>query len=217
MIQLVGFDLDGTLVDSVEDVGDAVNAGLKSVGLPLRSREDYLSYMGTDLNDFVQMAMNPVEDDQIREQIKIEFERYYHNHCCDKSKLFPGIRTLCNTLQQQGKLLFVLSNKQTEFVVQILNKLLPEISFIKILGDCEEYPSKPDPTGFLMLQKELNIDSKNCIYLGDSDIDIIMAKQASVRSFGCTWGYMKQCVLEKAGADYIINTPQQGIDLIYSL
>ncbi len=206
------FDLDGTLADTLEDLADAVNNGLKQLGYPIHPYESYKTFVG----DGVQMlCYRALPDDKKDETTKLHelFNEYYSVHFLDKTILYPGIKETLEKLSNNSVILAVATNKPQNFALKIIEKLLPNTDFIKILGGCTDRAKKPDPAIIHEIIDELPIGTK-AFMIGDSDVDIKTANNAGISSIGCLWGFRTEKELLEAGADYIAEKATDIFDYI---
>ena len=201
MKRYIGFDLDGTLADTLDDVAAAVNAGLREIGCPPRRREEIERYQGGSVYELIRRAMAPKEDDGLLEAAKQGFDRYYAAHFCDRTRLFPGMKELCAGLAASGARLFLFSNKQAAFAREIVEQLLPDVPFAAVLGNCGEFPPKPDPEQLLDFQRREGFLAEECVLIGDSEVDVETARRAGIACAGVLWGYGERRVFLQAGAD----------------
>lgn len=209
MIKLVGFDLDGTILDSLPDLADAVNFGLRKEGLPERSTDEICSFIGDGVFLLIERAAAPVTDSACHKRIKAGFDEYYGTHFYHRSKIYEGMAELLEKLQKTGVSIAVLSNKPDSFVKMILEKLFPDFPFAAVMGQSEQFPKKPDPTAFRYLQKQVGSLPEQSVFVGDSDVDLQTAKNAGAIAVGVTWGYRERALLEQTGGDYLADTPKQ--------
>ncbi|MGI5959431.1 MAG: HAD family hydrolase [Massiliimalia sp.] len=214
MIRLIGFDLDGTLLDSLPDLTQAINYGLESVGLPVHSQEETMSFIGNGAKVMIHKAVAPLEDDAIEQKVRAGFDQYYGKHFYDRSRLFPGVKELLDFCLRYQIQPAVLSNKPDEFVKLIIKTIFPDNPFGGVMGQSDRFPKKPDPAAFFQIQKDLGMVPEQCVYVGDSDVDILLAKNAGVFSIGVTWGYRPSEELIQAGADLLVDHPSQIIDFL---
>ncbi len=199
------FDLDGTLADTLEDLADATNYGLEQLGYPTHPYESYKLFVGNGVKKLCERALPNDKKDNTERLLELFTERY-NKHFLDKTCLYDGIRETLATLADNGITLAVATNKPQEFAVQIVEKLLPEFEFVKILGGCSDRPKKPCPDIILEILDELPIGTK-AFMIGDSNVDIETAVNAGISSIGCIWGFRGENELSSAGADYIAETP----------
>lgn len=195
------FDLDGTIADTIEDLADAVNYGLRQLDLPEHNIESYKQFVG---NGAMKLCYRALPDDKkdMTETLHNLFTEYYNVHYLDKTKLYKGIKNTLDTLAANGVTLAIATNKPQDAARKIIEKLLPDVDFIKVLGGCDERPKKPNST---VINEILNgISEDNTVYMiGDSNVDIQTAKNCGILSIGCVWGFRGRTELEAAGADFI--------------
>ncbi len=209
MYKIVVFDLDGTLANTLEDLADAVNKGLSENGLPTHSLESYKKMVGDGILNLIKRAIAPVTDEKTAAKVKEVFDRYYREHSTDKTCAYPGTQQLLEVLQEKGILTAVLSNKPHQFVEKILKKIFPHHCFDLAWGKRPEYDIKPNPDSLNAILSLTGIDKSQCLYVGDSDVDCHTARNAGVKCCGVSWGFRGREELEKAGADFIIDTPME--------
>ena len=201
MIRYVGFDMDGTLADTLDDVTNAVNFGLSQIGCPKRGRGDIQKFIGDSVYDLISRAMAPLSDSRLLEKAKQGFDLYYEQHYCSETRLYPGMERFIHELLSMDINLFIYSNKQIEFVKKMLQRLLPDVAFSGVLGNSKGFAPKPDPEQFLAFQKRESFEKLECLLIGYSDIDIKAAKNAGIYSVGVLWGYGERSRLLNAQAD----------------
>lgn len=199
------FDLDGTLADTLYDLADATNFALEKLGYPTHPYESYKKFVGNGVQKLCYRALPDNKKDDTEKLLEI-FSEYYGEHFLDKTKLYDGIKNCLDILKENGVILAVATNKPQNFAHQIVEKLLSEYSFIKVLGGCSERPKKPDIS---IINEILSETPKNneVFMIGDSNVDIQTAKNANIHSIGCVWGFRGREELENAGADFIAETP----------
>lgn len=212
MHTLAIFDLDGTLADTLCDLADAVNYGLTQLGYPTHPYKSYNIFVGNGVKKLCERALPDDKKDDTDRLLKIFTERY-NSHFLDKTCLYDGIKETLTALADNGVTLAVATNKPQEFAVQIIEKLLPEFDFLKVLGGCAEREKKPSPDIILEILDELPIGTK-AFMIGDSNVDIETAVNAGISSVGCVWGFRGRIELEKAGADYIAENPHDIVEFI---
>ena len=203
------FDLDGTLINSLYDLADAMNYALRKNNFPTHDREKYRFMVGSGISVLADRAMVVPEgtDSDIKKSILSDFDEYYHLHNTDLTRPYNGIPELLKALQAKGIQCAVLSNKPDKFAAGIVNSLFPAGTFSAIWGKRDDYPRKPDPASVLAIISELNVTPDNCLYIGDSNVDIQTAKNANLRNVGVSWGFRPVSELLEAGADFIAEIP----------
>lgn len=201
------FDLDGTLADTLTDLADAVNYGLKRLGYPEHPYESYNYFVG---NGVQRLCFNALPEDKKDETEKLLelFREYYNEHFLDKTALYSGIREALAKLRDNGVQLAVATNKPQEYATAIVCGLLTEFDFVRILGSNEKRPRKPDTAILVEILAALP-DEENKVYMiGDSDVDILTGNNAGIDTIGCVWGFRGREELEAAGAGFIAETPE---------
>lgn len=195
------FDLDGTIADTIEDLADAVNYGLRKLGCPEHDINSYKQFVGNGAMKLCIRAL-PEGKKDMSEKLLDLFHEYYDVHYLDKTKLYDGIKDTLDVLAANGVTLAVATNKPQDAARKIVEKLLPDVPFTKVLGGCDERPKKPDST---VINEILNgLSEDNTVYMiGDSNVDIQTAKNCGILSIGCVWGFRGRTELEAACADFI--------------
>ncbi len=203
------FDLDGTLIDSLADLAQAMNAALKENGFAPHPTEAYRRLVGSGAAVLVNRAIGREDAGHSPEQeaVLAAFGRYYEAHCLDQTRPYEGILPLLSALQERGVRCAVLSNKPEPFTRQIVEALFPASAFALIRGKREGVPRKPDPTAVREILRELSCPEDGCVYIGDSDVDMQTASNAGVFKIGVTWGFRGLQELLQSGADAIAQTP----------
>lgn len=209
MTKLCIFDLDGTLINSLYDLADAMNYALDKNGFPVHEREKYRFMVGCGLSVLADKAMVLPEgtDSSIKEKIIADFNSYYGEHYCDFTVPYDGIMQLLCSLDEKQIGYCVLSNKPDEFTVQIVKALFPENKFTAVMGKRDEYPRKPDPASVCAIMKTSGVSAEDCLYIGDSNVDMQTAHNAGIRSVGVSWGFRPVEELVSSGAVHIADSP----------
>ena len=202
------FDLDGTLLNTLQDVADAVNYGLASLHFPLHPIAAYKTFIGEGRDVLVRRAL-PAEnrDDVTIQKVLERVNAYYAIHWADNTAPYAGIPELLNTLTAKGIKIAVLSNKADDLTNICVTKLLSRWRFSLVAGSKPTVPNKPDPTTALLIAKELEIQAAEFIYLGDSDIDMQTANGAGMYALGAGWGFRSTPELLGAGAKAVLKHP----------
>lgn len=213
MIDTVIFDMDGTLLDTLEDLTDATNAGLAVKGYPARTLEEIRGFVGNGVQVLLREAApeGTAEDDL---ELCLEtFKVHYAQHWQDKTKPYDGILSLLAALKEQGIKTAVISNKYDKAVTELCQDYFPGC-FDTARGEREGVPRKPAPDGIFSILEELGSRQEAAIYVGDSEVDMDTAANAGLVSVGVTWGFRSQELLEEKGADHIIHEPAQLLELV---
>lgn len=206
------FDLDGTIANSIQDLGNAVNHALRKMGYPEHDYTTYKKFVGNGAEKLCYRALPDDRKSDVKE-LHALFREYYSSHFLDSTHLYDGIKETMIKLMQSGVILAVATNKPQDFARKIIKKLLPDISFVKVLGGCDERPKKPDSA----IINEILTSLPSCdkvFMIGDSNVDIQTAKNTGLISIGCTWGFRSKQELSDEGADYIIDTADEIAEII---
>ena len=205
-LKLIIFDLDGTILDTVADLADAVIYALEKHGFPPRSYAEVMSFVGNGVIKLIERALpDGHKDPENVEKVYQDFNARYSAHYADKTVPYEGIPELLSALKLQGYKLAVLSNKPDKFTNELITGFFPEV-FDIIRGSIDGVPRKPDPTAELNILAEIGVTPNECLHVGDSDTDILTAHNAGIKCLACTWGYRPRLTLEDAGADYIVES-----------
>ncbi len=210
MEKLVIFDLDGTLINTIADLARSTNYALEACGFPVHPQEDYRHFVGNGIRTLFRRALP--EEARTEEnilQIRDLFLAHYNQHHADQSVPYPGIPELLARLQQQGCKMAIASNKYQQGTQQIVHTLLPGIHFDLVLGQREGIPVKPDPTIVHEILEYTGMDKENTLYIGDSDVDMLTARNAGVQACGVTWGFRSQSELEQYNPRYIVHHAEE--------
>lgn len=207
MYQLAIFDLDGTLVNSVADLANAVNQGLQKLNFPTHPIDAFYQFVGNGVKKLCERALPDAEKATMTEPLLAEFQTYYEAHCCDCTKPYDGLFDALDALKAGGIKLAVASNKTQVFTEKIVTHFFGKDRFDVILGGSSTRPHKPSPEILLEVMALCHAKPEQTIMIGDSDVDILTAKNAGIDSIGCTWGFRGKAELAKAGAVYLAESP----------
>ena len=205
MIRYCFFDLDGTLVDSLADIADAMNRALEGLGFPQYSLDEYRKKVGRGMDNLCRSCL-PVGQETMFASLRAAYDAGYTAHCCEKTALYPGIHQSLLALRQAGVTMAVLTNKPQSQADQVA-RLLQPYGFAAVMGKQEGFPIKPDPASLHHLMAQLGAPSGESLYIGDSDVDIQLGKAAGVATLGVTWGFRGEAELTAAGADFLCSSP----------
>lgn len=210
------FDLDGTLINTIDDLGQACNHALAACGFPTHKIEDYPRLVGNGINKLIERAL-PEEhrNEQTVLRLREYFVPFYDEHNCDLTRPYDGIPELLHTLKAEGHYLAVASNKYQAATEKIVAQLFPGI-FDIVLGERENIPRKPDPQIVYDILSTLNtqLSTTNCLYVGDSLVDAETAKAADLPFVACTWGFCTKEQLATANPNYMITHPLELINIL---
>ncbi|UCG53057.1 MAG: HAD-IA family hydrolase [Candidatus Latescibacterota bacterium] len=211
----VMFDLDGTLLDTLEDIADSANRVLKRHGYPTRSNDDYRYFVGDGVRMLVRRLL-PVDarSDNVIESMHDEFREEYGRNWKTKTKPYDGVPEMLDGLVARQLRLAVLSNKPDDFTKQCVEELLPAWTFDIVMGYHDRLPPKPDPAGALQIADRLGIKPGEFLYLGDTSIDMKTATAAGMKPVGVLWGIRGFDELKGSGARSIIEKPGDVFTLL---
>ena len=207
------FDLDGTIADTIADLGASADHGLEVLGFPKHTIPEYKKFVGNGAQKLCERALPEGHKDMA---LKLHglFKEYYSAHLLDNTALYEGIKETLQRLSENGVKLAVATNKPEDAAEKIIAALLPDIDFIKVLGGCDRRPKKPD-TAIIDEILAAVPDKKDKVWMiGDSNVDVQTGKNAGILVIGCTWGFRGRAELEAEGADYIAEKAEDIADII---
>ncbi len=202
--KFVIFDLDGTILDTLQDLYSSVNFALKKNCLTERSIEEVRAFVGNGIRLLIERSVPENTDISVTEQVLCDFREHYALHSKDTTKPYDGIIELLTNLRRNGIKTAVVSNK-TDFAVQELIKLFFDGLFDFVAGDREGINKKPAPDTVFEAIKSVEIEAEQTVYVGDSEVDIQTAKNASIDCIAVDWGFRDRIYLEKNGASVIVS------------
>lgn len=217
MKSLVIFDLDGTLLNTIDDLGEAANYALSQCGFPTHRISSYPYFVGNGVTKLLERVL-PTEacTTENVKKLQAHFVEYYNEHDTVHSTPYNGIPELLQELSQRDIKLAVASNKYHEAVVRLIKYYFPNENWVAIEGHKEGYNVKPDPSiVFDILQKSPSPKIK-VLYVGDSGVDMETARRACIESVGVTWGFRSEIELRTHGANHIINRPEELLKIIFA-
>lgn len=214
-VEAVIFDLDGTLLNTLEDLADSVNAILSKHGYPIRDYEEIRRFVGNGVALLIKRALPSEVTEEERKICLEEFRQYYNQNMNHKTRPYDGILFLLQELRKNGIKMAVVSNKYDLAVKELISEKFGEIIPKALaIGEREGIRKKPAPDSTLEALCAMETNPENTLYVGDSDVDMETADNAGLYSIGVTWGFRDREVLEKAGAKEIINQPEELLYII---
>lgn len=206
--ELVIFDLDGTILDTLEDLADSMNYALAKYEYPTRTVDEIRSFVGNGLLMLTRRAIAPETDETVIQTVLAEQKAYYKEHCADKTKPYDGVIELLEELKAAGYKLAVVSNK-ADYAVQILcEQYFPEIFHLTV-GEKEGVRRKPAPDAVYAVLKELQVEKAKAVYVGDSEVDIQTAENAQMQVVLVDWGFRDMHFLKEKGAKILVHTVEE--------
>lgn len=210
------FDLDGTLLNTIQDLSDSVNEVLKHFGHKTHNYDSYKQKIGNGFRNLIENSFpkdvgEQAINDGLELFLKIYDQKYYH-----KTAPYDGIKEMLNKLKILGIKMGVNSNKRTDYCKKLMDMHFAKIPFIDIYGERIDIPKKPNPSAVFKIIKLMEMEPKDVLFIGDSKTDILTAKNAEMDSVGVLWGFRGYKELKEYRADYIVSKPNEIVDIITS-
>jgi len=211
----VVFDLDGTLLDTLDDLADSMNSVLTKHNYPTHQVDAYKYFVGDGLRKLVQRTFpeGARDDENVNHGLE-EMRKEYNLRWDNKTKPYKGIAEMLDTLVGNNVKIAILSNKADDFAKLTVGKLLSDWDFNIVLGEREGIPKKPDAAGALDIAQRLGVKPQECLYLGDTGIDMKTAVSAGMYPVGALWGFRKADELVHNGAKVLVASPTEVLDLL---
>lgn len=214
MYETIVFDLDGTLLDTLDDLTAAVNVAMKEVALPTRTREEVRSFIGNGIVKLIERACG-AENAALHDRALQAFKTYYAAHCQDRTQPYDGVMELLRNLRERGIQTAVVSNK-ADFAVKILTERYFGDLILQSVGEKESegIRKKPAPDSLWAVLERLGSTKEKSLYVGDSEVDIQTARNAGVDCLSVSWGFKERAFLEANGAQRIVDAPMEIMQYI---
>lgn len=211
MYQLVIFDLDGTLVDTVESMAAAGNRALEECGYMKRNVEEYKYFAGDGYFELVKRALYAAGDIEYTNYEKAVslYQKYFKETCTYHITAYEGITTMLYNIKKKGLKVAVLTNKPHDRAISVLDSIFGKEFFELIVGQQEGLRRKPNPEGAFLITKQLKVDPSECIYVGDTNVDMRTGKAAGMFTIGVLWGFRDRMELESYNPNAIICKPEE--------
>lgn len=217
MLKAVIFDLDGTLVNSLEDLANATNYAVSFLNIPPHPLEKYKYFVGNGISKLLLRAVpEEMRTEENMKTVREKFFEHYGVHYADNTRAYDKMPELVAELKNQGILVAVVSNKAQAAAKDVVNRIYGDV-FDAVVGQREGIPIKPDPTLTLGVLKNFKISAKECAFVGDSGMDAATAVNAGCIPIGVLWGFRKEDELLKNGAEYTVNSADELEQLLKSL
>lgn len=211
--KLAVFDMDGTILNTLEDLADSTNYALKANGLPERTIDEVRIFLGNGIRLLIERAVPTDTDKELTDKVFDTFKEYYKTHCAVKTRPYDGIKDVLLELRKAGCLTAVVSNK-ADFAVQDLCKDYFDNLFDFAIGEREGIKKKPAPDSVFEVLSKLNVEKDNAVYIGDSDVDFATSVNAGMDVIMVGWGFRDEEFLREKGAKRIIKQPSEILDII---
>lgn len=212
--ELVIFDMDGTILDTLDDLADSLNYALTQSGMPTRTRAEVCSFVGNGIRKLIERGVPSGSTEEQIKGVHAIFTEYYKVHCVDKTQPYSGILELIQTLRAAGVKTAVVSNK-ADYGVQELCKQYFDGMFDAAVGERPTVRKKPAPDSVNEVLRQLGVDRTQALYVGDSDVDIETAKQANMDCVSVLWGFRDREFLLAHGAKDMISQPQELLSRVF--
>lgn len=213
MNKMVIFDLDGTLLDTLDDLCNSVNYSLRTNNFPERSLAEVRTFVGNGIRLLIERSVPEGTSKELIDKTFECFKTYYAVHCNDKTKTYPGVMDMLKELKKNGYKIAVLSNKAQYAVTKLC-----DIYFNNLLDDAvgarENVAKKPSPDALYICAENNNINLNNVIYVGDSDVDVATANNAGVKGIAVTWGFRSRELLIKCGAENFADNTDELLQIL---
>ena len=212
-INTIIFDLDGTLLDTLDDLCNSVNYALAYNKMPLRSKLEIRSFLGNGIANLMRHSVPYNTDETSFEKAFLIFRQHYVEHCLDLTQPYEGIMPLLDDLKRQGIKMAIVSNKLHP-AVQELNHRFFQGYITSAVGESATVRRKPNPDAVNAALRELESKKEESLYVGDSEVDLATAKNAGMACVCVTWGFRDKDVLEKLQPDFLIDEPKDLLNII---
>ncbi len=208
-------DLDGTLLDTLQDVANSTNVALARLGLPPHETEAYKYFVGDGRRTMALRALPADHRDEATLQLLIQYiGEEYGRSWMETTRPYEGIPEMLDAMSQRGVRLAVLSNKPHVYTVEMIARLLPRWTFEQVVGESPETPRKPDPGGAIAIARKMGIKPVECLYMGDSGVDMQTANAAGFYPVGVLWGFRTADELLANGAKTLVGHPRDVVALL---
>jgi phosphoglycolate phosphatase len=216
MTKLVIFDLDGTLINTIDDLAHGANHALATCGFPTHEVSSYPFFVGNGVGRLLERVLPPESrTPQIVTRVRSIFEEYYDQHLHDFTAPYPGIPELLDELASRGIKLAVASNKYQSATSRLIAHFFPRLPWVAVHGMRPDIPAKPDPSIVFNILRDVPTAKADVIYVGDSGVDMETARRACIESVGVSWGFRPVSELKQAYAEHIITTPAELLPLLH--
>ncbi|KGO35122.1 MAG: HAD family hydrolase [Desulfoprunum sp.] len=206
------FDLDGTLVDSLQDLAETANEMLAAAGYPQHPVEAYRYFVGDGMATLIRRIVPPALSEDACARCLAEFTQAYAARWQRNSCPYPGIHAMLSSLQNAGLKLAVLSNKPHEFTREFIRYFFPAQKFDAVFGQRPGVEKKPSPAGALEIAALLHVEPAECLYIGDTAVDMQTGKSAGMLTIGVLWGFRDRRELQEHHADLIVSHPLEIVE-----
>jgi phosphoglycolate phosphatase len=207
------FDMDGTILNTLDDLADAANYALSANGMPVRTTDEVRHFVGNGVRKLIERAVPAGTDVSGIDKVYADFSSYYARHCADRTLPYEGIKEMLAIIRSAGMKTAVVSNKD-DYAVQTLARVYFPALFDAVAGVHEGIKKKPAPDTVFEVMKRLDVTKEQCMYIGDSEVDIQTSQNAGIPCISVSWGFKSRDFLEEHGAYMIVDTVPELTDLL---
>ncbi len=217
-IALAVFDLDGTAANTLDNLAYCANSVMEEFGLPPVETEKFKYFVGDGSRVQMQRLLSyhgrydGSGDDGFLDEVFKKYLDFLSVHCSEKVTVYDGLIETIKEMKKRGVECVIFSNKPHVQACKVIRNVYPEDTFKEVLGQSDGYPRKPDPAGALMLMERAGVRPEECIYIGDTNTDMLTGKAAGMYTIGVLWGFRGREELEDAGADVIVSSPEELLE-----
>lgn len=207
------FDLDGTLIDTLEDLKDSVNFALAKFNFPSRSLDEIRSFVGNGVKRLVYLSVPEGTSEETSEECLNIFKEHYKGNSRNKTAPYAGINEMLEKVNENGYKTAVVTNKIQDAAIEIIRSFFGDKIDV-IIGQVDGVAQKPEPDGVWLALEKLGVSKGNAVYVGDSEVDCMTAHNAGIPCIGVTWGFRDRSVLEENKAEFIIEKPEEIFEVL---
>lgn len=211
--ELIVFDMDGTILDTLKDLKNSMNHTLRLYNMPERTLDEIRSFVGNGIRKLIERAAVSGTPETIIEAIHKDFMKHYEVHCADFTKPYDGVNDLILELKSRGYKTAVVSNKAHDAVLDLCEQYFPSL-FDLALGEKPEIAKKPAPDMVNLALEKLQISREKAVYIGDSDVDVATARNSNLDMIAVDWGFRTREFLVEQGAKTIVSHPEEILQLV---
>ena len=211
------FDFDGTLLDTLDDLADSMNMVLEESGMPAHPPDPYRFFVGDGMANLARRAASRPVDDETAARMAARMGEIYKDRWSLKTRPYDGVVPMLEELRARGLRLGILSNKPDSFTKLMAKHYFGDDIFQAVFGARDEVPRKPDPAGALEIARMFAVPPAEFLYFGDTNTDMLTGRAAGMRTIGVSWGFRPVAELLDAGAEAIIDSPGQALDLLFKM
>lgn len=214
MIKGIIFDLDGTLLDTLEDIADSANEALVASGFDPHPLDEYRFFVGNGVENLVKMMLPKDTQQQVIDRVIAGFQQAYHRNYANKCQPYAGIMSLIDELTHRGYKMGVCSNKPDASTQVMVDLYFKNVDFVAVTGERKDLPRKPNAAMVHYILQKMNLSKDECLFIGDSDVDVKTANNAGLKSVGVEWGFRPIQELIDVNVTYTVSHPQEILKLL---